>query len=133
MPPLTGQAVGAPLYSVVFSPDGTLLADGGRNDGIQLWDPATGQPVGRPFTDSYSCHALAFSPDGTLLASGSYRGTLRLWDPATSRPVGAPLTGHRDGVMTVAFSPDGTLLASGSSHGAVWLYKQQQLGGPPPN
>ena len=50
---------------VVFSPDGKLVATGGR--ALRLWDVLTGEEV-----ESFDIHvySLAFSPDGTCIAAG---------------------------------------------------------------
>jgi WD40 repeat protein len=83
---------------------------------VQLWDPETGERVGRPLSGT---DAVAFSPDGSLLASAG--STVRMWDPASSEPVGRPLTGHRHAPTAVAFSPDGKRLASASDDGVrLW-------------
>ncbi|HEX6074315.1 MAG TPA: WD40 repeat domain-containing protein, partial [Micromonosporaceae bacterium] len=111
------------VYAVAFSPDGRLLATGSDDRTVRLWDPATGDPIGRPFTGHTDwVRAVAFSPDGRLLASGGDDKTVRLWDPATGGPIGRPLTGHTGPVWAVAFSPDGRLLASGSYDKTVRLW-----------
>jgi WD40 repeat protein len=74
-------------------PDGrTLLASGGNDKTVRLWDPTTGELVGTPLTghtDIVQAVAAVSLPDGsTLLASGGDDGTVRLWDPTTGAPVG---------------------------------------------
>ncbi len=110
---------GSWIFSVAFSPDGTMLASGGSGDGvINLWDVATKQHVATLSDEEVNVSgagSIAFSPDGTILASGSGSGytrhLLNLWDVATKEHI-ATLGG---GSEPVAFSPDGRTLASGSS------------------
>jgi WD40 repeat protein len=78
-------------------PGGKLLATADANGTVRLWNPATGQPIGKPLPADTGPHGgvsgVAFSPDGKLLASAADDGTVRLWNPATGQPVGTPLPG----------------------------------------
>lgn len=70
------------VYSLAFSPDGSLLAAGAADGSIRLWDVSTvGQNplvrVLRGHRDAVS--GLTFSPDGRFLASCSRAGAVRLW------------------------------------------------------
>lgn len=107
--------------SLVFSPDGKLLATGDIDGHVLLWDvTAPGAPGRRLSGHTGPVHDLAFSPQGHRLASASEDGTVQLWDPATGRPAtDLPLTGHTGAVRGVAFSPDASLLASAGDDGTL--------------
>jgi WD40 repeat protein len=94
-----------------ISPDGRLLASGGNDGNVILWDTSTGRA--RTVLRGHLLNVLCvdFSPDGRVVASGSRDFTVRIWDVATGRE----LTTFRDPgkeVMAVAFSPDGLTLAA---------------------
>jgi WD40 repeat protein len=118
------------IRSVAFSRDGALMARGGRDGLIRLWDvaaPAYPRLLGQPVSAAEGpVLSVAFSPDGRTLASAGGDGTIRLWDvadPARPQSLGQPLTASTKGASySVAFSPDGRTLASGSDDGLVRLW-----------
>lgn len=118
--------------TVAFSPDGSLLATGGRLDGeIRFWALPSGRPNG-----SIEAHSggiartvgdLAFLPDGKRLASGGRDGTVKLWDVKSRKNI--RILQHTEktgpslfGVVSVAINQQGTLLASGDGEGVVKLW-----------
>jgi WD40 repeat protein len=108
------------VRSLAFSPDGKLLASGGSDLKIKLWDVTTGKEL-RTLTGHFaSVLALAFSPDGKLLASrGKNEEQVRIWDLATGTELKS-VTGAAD--ARIQFSPDGQLLVVASSHGSIKLW-----------
>lgn len=110
----TGKKLRA-LAADIFSPDGKILAGGGRT--ICFCEAATGKKVLhfqgqilQGHCDTVSC--LAFSADGKMLASGGKEGTVRLWERDTGKELHRFEDNDNLGIVTaVEFSPDGKSLA----------------------
>jgi WD40 repeat protein len=73
---------GVEVDSIAFSADGRLLASGGKDRTLRLWNPHTGKLTLTLAPHSDRIESLAFSPDGQKLASGSgsQDATIKLWD-----------------------------------------------------
>lgn len=110
------------VYAVAFSPDGRLLASGGVEGVVYLWELPEGRQMRVWQGHEGTVCSLAFSPDGQLLASAGGDGTVRLWrvsDGALMRV----LHGHTGAIRTLAFSPDGQLLATGGEDKTIRLWR----------
>ena len=125
-----GTAKHPPLYvetghwedveCAAFSFDGQVLATGGKDFQIKLWDIPTGQEVRTLVGHLKEVAALAFSPDGKLLASvGEKEERIRIWNLAT----GVELKSFSGPTQArILFSPDNQFLAVASAEGSIRLW-----------
>ncbi|KAJ7204176.1 WD40 repeat-like protein [Mycena pura] len=115
------QGHGDKVLSVAFSPDGTHIVSGSRDNTVRIWDAATGTEEQKLEGHGGAVLSVAFSPNGTHIVSGSHDETMRIWDAATGMEE-QKLEGHGDWVRSVAFSPDGTRIVSGSDDKTVRIW-----------
>lgn len=120
--PLTGgQAL---VEDVVLSADGLLLAAGGADTDVRVWDltdPAIPVQVALLDDPDEMVLGLAFSPQGRVLAAASADNRVRLFDlDDPARPVTlAELEVLDSEAYAVSFSPDGRMLAAAASDAEV--------------
>jgi hypothetical protein len=117
------------VHVAALSLDDSLLAAGGTDGSIRLWDVATRQKIAtlRNREHLRSGHgslttALAFSPDGALLASGHLDGAIYLWEIATGLELDVKLA-HEGQVGGLAFPPGDALLVSGGADATLKFWE----------
>jgi hypothetical protein len=126
LPPLLLRAHVAPVSALALSADGKLLATGGLDEAVKVWDAETGRPK-RPISGNEGAvNCLAFHPDGNLLAGASSRlfhddMGIQVWDLASGREV-RKLTGFKANVQAMRFDSKGRFLLAGSEDGEVRLF-----------
>lgn len=108
-----------PIRALDFSPDGRLIATGGDEGFIQIWNAETGAPIDVLKAHKGPIRSVLFGSDRQIV-SASEDQTVHLWDIAPvwtlERTFGSPdaTSPFSDRVMALAFSPDSRLLATGS-------------------
>jgi WD40 repeat protein len=116
------------VQTLIFSPDGKLLASPRWGGGVRLWDVNAQKTFGDLRGHRVGVRDVRFAPNGKTIATAGYDGTARLWDLQTQRELAVlrPL----DRASSVAFLPDGQRLAIGGEGDTVSLWdtsSQQQL------
>ncbi|NJR40749.1 MAG: hypothetical protein HC781_20330 [Leptolyngbyaceae cyanobacterium CSU_1_4] len=135
-------------WSVAFSPAGQLMASGGDDQTIRLWNVNTGRCLKTLQERSGQVRRVLFSPQGNLLATNSNDNTVKLWDvsPLYPQPLGEKgsetaekssekrslsssvsrlrtLQGHSRRVYGIAFSSNGQHLITGSEDQTIRLWE----------
>ncbi|KIK45699.1 hypothetical protein CY34DRAFT_503186 [Suillus luteus UH-Slu-Lm8-n1] len=118
------------VFAVVFSPDTTLIATGGRDGpytgesiepSVKIWNAKTGKLVAtlKGHTDPVQC--LAWTKDGKTLISGSSDHSIRTWNTTNWKQT-AVLDEHTNLVIGIAISPNDRILASVSTDKTARLW-----------
>jgi WD40 repeat protein len=120
------------ILALAFSPNGQLLASGGDDPGVILWNVTTeGVKELRSLPQDARTPpiTLAFSSDGQHLAVGcSGNATIHVYDLKEEDSTPVPLSGHSGSVMALAFAPKGLHLVSASSDRTLRLWNLATAG-----
>jgi WD40 repeat protein len=111
---------GEEIASLVFSPQGNVLASAGGDGAVRLWDPCTGKLLRQMvYAEVPAC--LAFAPDGRSLVVAEAAETIHIQAVGSGREV-RRLTSRGRYFEALAYSPDGKWLACASTDGVftVW-------------
>ncbi len=123
------------VTSLAFSPDGRILASGGRDNTVRVWAPASTDGDPSRSLAVLQDHlgavlALDFNDDGDQLASAGEDGRIFVWtwtdfeDPPDMQEITGPrdVEGHLGAIRDVKFVPGRPFLASAGDDDIVRLW-----------
>jgi WD40 repeat protein len=126
--------VGEYVHSVKISPDGKLIAAGGRDkpsdDGggsiIKLWS-IDGQELQTLIKHIAPVTAVCFTPNSQYFASSGWDRKIKIWSLAGEELLSLDADhmgnqGNCESVADLSFSPDGTVIAAATNDGFVKLW-----------
>jgi WD40 repeat protein len=142
-PPATGKSAGNPpkekksvkakglLSCVALSADGRLVAAGGDDGTVTVWEVDSGaEKLTLKAKDNGQVRGLAFAPEGRVLVGAC--STVQFWDLNTGTDLGAWESALQEShyPVSVAFSPDGKKMVTGSHTGSLKVWDAGSLPAP---
>lgn len=106
--------------SVIFHPEGGMLASASGDKTVKLWDVRAGKELQTLEGHSHHVNSVRFHPEGGMLASGSVDCTIKLWDVRTGKDL--QTLKNSSSVNSVSFHPEGKMLASASNDMTIKLW-----------
>jgi WD40 repeat protein/tRNA A-37 threonylcarbamoyl transferase component Bud32 len=114
------EVSGGWVYRAALSPDGKRAVSSG-NDGLSVWEVATGALVRSFGAGQVGGMGLALSKDGKCALCGSHGHAVCLWDVEGGQEL-RRFVGHTDQVWAAGLSPDGKLAVTGAWDGTVRVW-----------
>lgn len=108
--------------SICISRSGKLMASGGNDGLIKLWDVEKGIEIGKLAGHEEAVNSVHISYDGTKVLSGGSDGTVRLWSIKDGFEI-KRFTGHFGKVYSVSMSSDGKYAVSGGHDGTARFWR----------
>lgn len=105
--------------ALAVSPNGRLIATGGRDNLVRIWDALTGKEMRSLIGHTSSISALSFHPNNKNVLSAGQDGAALFWDVGQDRESMAFRTSGSLGSLSLA--PDGKRFVTAGWYGAkVW-------------
>lgn len=117
--------IGDVFTTLTLNPDRTLLAAGGADNSIRIFEISTGKERLNIQQHADWVTALAFSPDGKQIASASRDRTARVFELENGNLLETYVE-HTHPVFAVAFAQDGKRVFSGGRGKAAHLWQVEE-------
>eukprot|EP00929_Paragymnodinium_shiwhaense_P070946 TRINITY_DN36032_c0_g1_i1.p1 TRINITY_DN36032_c0_g1~~TRINITY_DN36032_c0_g1_i1.p1 ORF type:complete len:969 (-),score=231.23 TRINITY_DN36032_c0_g1_i1:181-3087(-) len=118
----TVVAHGKEVNDVVVSPNNKLIASGGHDKLVRIWQFPSGDLMGECKGHKRGVWCVAFSPVDQVIASASGDTTVRLWNLRDYTAIRA-FQGHSSAVLRVCFLPGGMQLMTSAVDGLLKLWQ----------
>ncbi len=115
----------APSDTLLYSPDGQYIVNGGSIQTLTIWDTKTGKLVNTLPDAGGDVNAVAFSQDGDLLVTSVLGGNVNLWDVSTMRASAlsrATLPVSTRQILYSDWTPDGFILLLVDATGPIQVW-----------
>ncbi len=114
------------VFSVDISPDSKLIATGGEDKTVNIWQ-RNGTLLHTLKGHQARIWDVEFSPNGKYIATASRDRTAKIWN--RNGALLHTLKGHNDAILSLAFSPDGKYVATASRDRTIkiWNLKGQLI------
>ncbi|BGP56381.1 hypothetical protein JCM8202_000342 [Rhodotorula sphaerocarpa] len=113
------------VFCVSWSPRGDIVASGGMDETVRLWDIQRGRMLRSLPAHSEPVSSVQFSRDGTMLVSGSWDGYIRIWDTSTGQCLKTLVNEDNSPVASVRFTPNSNFLFTSTLDSAIRLWDYQ--------
>ena len=108
------------VFAVAFTPDSQILASGGSDKNIKLWDIPSETELGILSGHSSAVKSIVISADGQTLVSGDAEGIIKFWN-LKSRKERSSIKLHSLSINSLFLSPNNQMLVSGSDDCSIKL------------
>ncbi|GAA5939911.1 WD40 repeat domain-containing protein [Sporobolomyces koalae] len=117
------------VFCVTWSPRGDLVASGGMDETVRVWDVQKGTCMRVLPAHSEPVSAVQFSRDGTIIVSGSWDGYIRIWDTATGQCLKTLVNEDNVPVSNVRFTPNSKYFFTSTLDSMIrlWDYQTDKL------
>ncbi|GAA6010067.1 hypothetical protein JCM10207_007543 [Rhodosporidiobolus poonsookiae] len=113
------------VFCVAWSPRGDLVASGGMDETVRIWDVQKGTCMRVLPAHSEPVSAVQFSRDGTMVVSGSWDGYIRIWDNSTGQCLKTLANDDNVPLANVRFTPNSKLLFTSTLDSTIRLWDYQ--------
>ena len=98
------------IRAAAWSSDGKLLASGGWDQSIKIWDTIAGREIRTLDGHSSKIRDVAFAPDSKRMVSSDWSGAVKLWDVLNGEALLTPLQSDSNKTGEFGWSRNGATL-----------------------